>query len=194
MKIKDRAKPKLPPVDPGTYTAVCVGVIDLGEQYSDMFKSYANKVQFVFELCGVTIEVDGKPEPRQLSREFTMSSSKKAGIRAFLSSWNGKEYSDEAFPEVDVMEQLGKHCFIQVVLNETGESAKIQTIMAPPPGIPLAPPSSAMIAWDMDKWDDKQFEALPGWVQEKIKKSTQYQKDHTPTTTVDVQTKDVCPI
>ena len=30
MKIKDRAKPKLPPVEPGVYIGICVGVIDLG--------------------------------------------------------------------------------------------------------------------------------------------------------------------
>ena len=35
MKIKDRAKPALPPVPAGQYLAVCVGVYDLGEQYSE---------------------------------------------------------------------------------------------------------------------------------------------------------------
>ena len=32
LRVKDRAKPKLPPVEPGVYISVCVGVIDLGEQ------------------------------------------------------------------------------------------------------------------------------------------------------------------
>ena len=78
MRIKDRVKPKAPPVAPGVYMAICVGVIDLGEQYSERFKSYSNKVLFVFELCGEHITVDGKQQPRQLSREFTISASKKA--------------------------------------------------------------------------------------------------------------------
>ena len=39
MKIKARAKPKLPPVEPGVYIATCVGVVDLGEQYSEKFRS-----------------------------------------------------------------------------------------------------------------------------------------------------------
>ena len=33
MRIKDKAKPKVPAIEPGVYMAVCVGVIDLGEQY-----------------------------------------------------------------------------------------------------------------------------------------------------------------
>ena len=60
LKVKDRAKPKLPPVEPGVYIAVCVGVIDLGEQYSEKFKNYRNEVQFVWELTGETVEVDGE--------------------------------------------------------------------------------------------------------------------------------------
>lgn len=47
MKIKDRAKPKIPPVAAGSYMAVCIGVIDLGEQHSEKFKNYSNRVQIV---------------------------------------------------------------------------------------------------------------------------------------------------
>lgn len=68
MKIKDRAKPKAPPVEPGVYIAICVGVVDLGEQYSEKFKNYSNKVKFIWELVGETIEVDGEQKPRQLSK------------------------------------------------------------------------------------------------------------------------------
>ena len=43
MKIKDRAKPKVPPVEAGVYMAVCIGFVDLGEQYSEKFKNYSYK-------------------------------------------------------------------------------------------------------------------------------------------------------
>ena len=54
LKIKEKAKPKIPPVDAGVYVSICVGVIDLGEQYSEKFKNYSNKMQIVWELCGET--------------------------------------------------------------------------------------------------------------------------------------------
>ena len=60
MKIKDRARPKVPLVEPGVYMAICVGVIDLGEQYSEKFKNYAPKLRIVWELVGETVEVDGE--------------------------------------------------------------------------------------------------------------------------------------
>lgn len=178
MKIKDRAKPKTPPVEPGVYMAVCVGVVDLGEQYSEAFKKFANKVKFVWALPGEIIEIEGKVEERQLSKEFTISTSKKGSLRGFLESWNGKTYSDEEFGELDLFEQLGKACQLQVVLSESGEYANVANLMPIPRGMPAPVSKTAFFVWDMDNWDDAVFEKLPAWTQEQIKKSTQYQKDH----------------
>ena len=197
MKIKDRAKPALPPVPAGQYLAVCVGVFDLGEQYSEKYKNYSPKLMITFDIPAVTIEVDGKQEPRQLSREFTISGKSNSNLRAFISSWNGVQYSDEAFGEFDPLTQVGKPAMINVLLNETGEYANIDTIMPLFPGLTAPTTATPLKVWDMDKWDDNVFKDLPGWVQDKIKKSTQYQKDHAPETSVEVkppETETECPI
>lgn len=198
MKIKDRAKPKAPPVEPGVYMAVCVGVVDLGEQYSEKFKSYSNKVKFVWALPSELIEIDGKQEERQLSKEFTISASKKASLRNFLESWNGKSYSDEEFGEFDLFDQIGKPCQLQVVLNETKEYSNVANLMPLPKGMPGPTTKTAFFTWDMDNWDDVVFDALPAWTREQIMKSTQYQKDHAPDTVVAVQNQPApaveCPI
>lgn len=184
MKIKDRAKPKVPPVEPGVYIGICIGVIDLGEQYSETFKKYSNDVKIVWELAGETVEVDGEQKPRQLSKDFAIATSKKSKLRTFLSSWNGKQYSDEEFAELELFDQLGKACQLNVVLNDTGEYANIDNLMPLPKGVPAPTTATPFIQWDMNNWDDEIFKSLPDWVQEKIKKSTQYQKDHTPTDSI----------
>jgi len=186
MKIKDRAKPKTPPVEPGVYIAICIGVVDLGEQYSEKFKNYANKVKFIWELAGETIEVDGEQKPRQLSKEFTFSISQKGSLRAFLGSWNGKEYGDEEFGEVDLFDQIGKACQLQVVLNETGEYANVANLMPLPRGVAAPATNTKPIRWDMESWDDAAFGELPEWIQEQIKKSAQYQKEHAPADSIQV--------
>ena len=196
-KIKDRAKPKTPPVEPGVYLSVCVGYIDLGEQYSEKFKSYSNKVKFVWALPSETIEIDGKTEERQLSKEFTFSTSKKGGLRSFLESWNSRTYSDDEFAELDLFDQLGKPCQLQVVLNDTGEYSNVANLMPIPKGMPAPVSKTSYITWDMDAWNDAVFEALPEWTKEQIKKSTQYQKNHAPDTTVEVKppaAESECPI
>ena len=185
LKVKDRAKPKLPPVEPGVYLAVCVGVIDLGEQYSEKFKNYRNEVQFVWELAGETVEVDGEQKPRQLSRTFSVAASKKSNLRGFLGGWNGVQYSDEQFQDLDLFGQAGRPCQLNVVLNDTGEYANVDSVIPLPKGMPAPQAVSPTILWNMVEWSDEKFSALPDWVQEKIKKSTQYQKDHTPTDSVD---------
>lgn len=187
MKIKDRAKPKVPTVEPGVYIAVCVGVIDLGEQYSEKYKNYSNKVQFVWELPYETIEVEGKQEPKQLSREFAVATKENSNLRTFITSWNGTKYKDEEFLELDLFDQIGKPCQLNVVLNDSGEYANVDTIIPLPKGMPAPSSTAAPIRWDMDQWDDEVFKMLPEWVQDKIKKSTQYQKEHAPQTDVAVQ-------
>ena len=190
MKIKDRVKPKTPPVAPGVYMAVCVGVVDLGEQYSELYKNYSNKVKFVWALPGELMEVDGKLEERQLSREFSVATKATSKLRSFLSSWNSKSYSDEEYLELDIMGQVGKPAMINVIHNETGEYANVDSIMPIPNGVPVPTSKTELFTWDMDKWDDAALGKLPAFIQEQIKKSTQYQKEHAPVTTVEVKTPD----
>ena len=187
MKIGDRVKPATPPIPAGTYLGVCIGVIDLGEQYSEKFKSYSNQVQFVFEVSGQTIEVDGKTENRQLSSTFSVSSKTNSKIRKFLTDWNGKPYSDDDFIGLELFDQIGKPAILNVVLNDTGEYSNIANCVPLIAGMPAPAPTLELIRWDMDAWDDAAFEKLPGWAQEKIRKSTQFQKQHTPTETIQVQ-------
>lgn len=189
MKVKNRAKPKLPPVEPGVYIAVCVHSIDLGEQlceYEDKSKSYNNQVQLVFELVGETIEIDGKQEPRTLSRTLNFTRSKNGGLRKFVQSWLGKTFSDDAFAELDTNDLVGLPAQLSVILNESGEYANIDTIMQLPKGMPAPKATLPLIRFDMEPWDDAAFEQLPDWAKEKVKKSTQYQKLHVPTDSVDV--------
>lgn len=188
LRVKDRAKPKLPPVEPGVYIAVCVGVIDLGEQlceYKDKKSSYSPKVQFIWELCGELVEVDGEQKPRQISRTFTMSSSKKGNLLGFVSGWNGVQYTEDQFRELDLFEQAGRPCQLNIVLNDSGEYANVDSAIPLPKGMAAPATDTPLVCWNMDEWNDDLFASLPEWVQEKIKKSTQYQTLHAPEDVVD---------
>ena len=186
MKIKDRLKPKTPPVEPGMYMGVCIGVVDLGEQFSKEY-GFSNRICFVWALPSETIEIDGKMEERQLSREFSFARKKTSKLRSLICSWNSKNYSDEEYEEFDPLDQIGKPCQLNVVLNDTGEYANVESVVPIPKGFPAPVSKTPFFTWDMDAWDDAAFEKLPTWVQEKIKKSTQYQKSHVPKDEIKVQ-------
>ena len=186
MIIGNKVKPKLPPIPPGMYAGICVGVVDLGEQRNEMRNKYENRVQIIWELPTLPmIEVDGKPQPRQLSRTYTFTVSKKSNLRKLLTGWNGVQYSDEQIKALDLFSQLGKPCTLNVILNDTGEYSNIDSVTPLMQGYPIPTTATPFMKWDMDEWDDAALETLPDWVKDKIKKSTQYQKAHPPTTTID---------
>ena len=192
MKIRDKVKPSLPPLPGGTYLGICVYSIALGEQlceFKDKGKSYNNQVMLGFEICGHTVEIDGKQEPRTLGRTFNIAKSKNAGLRKFLGAWEARELSDDEFLDADTNDYVGRPAFLTVVLNETGEYSNIDAIAPLPAGLPIDVPQPVgpLIRFDMEPWDQKQFESLPEWAQEKVKKSTEYQKEHAPVTNVAVQ-------
>lgn len=76
---------------------------------------------------------------------------------------------------------------LNVVLSESGEYSNVDSVMPIPKGFPAPESSTPPILWDMDNWSDEVFKTLPEWAQDKIKKSTQYQKEHTPTDSIEVK-------
>lgn len=192
MKIRDKVKPSLPPIPGGTYLGICVYSIALGEQlceFEGKSKGYYNQVMLGFEICGQTVEIDGKQEPRVLSKTFNATKGKKSGLRKFLGAWEAKEMTDDEYLDSDTNDYVGRPAFLTIVLNETGEYSNIDGIAPLPTGLPIdvPKPMSQLIRFDMEPWDQKLFESLPEWAQERIKKSTEYQKEHAPVANVTVQ-------
>lgn len=183
MIIGKNVKPKIPPVPGGTYMAVCVYEIGIGEQlckYKDSSK-YNRQFMIGFELVGQTVEVDGKQEPRQLGRTFNVAASQNAGLRKFLEAWYGKKFTDDEYMSFDTRQLLGRPAMLNVVLNDTGEYANIDSVMQIPIGIPAPTATLPFYHFDIgDGFDMEAFNGLPEWMQDKIKKSTDYQKEFAP--------------
>lgn len=193
MKIRDNVKPTIPPLPGGSYLGICVYSIGIGEQlceYEGKSKSYNNQVLLGFEICGQTIEIDGKQEPRILGKTFNIAKSKRSALRGFINSWEARELSDDEFLDVDTNEYVGRPAMLTVVLNDTGEYSNIANIAPLPQGLPVTIPDpvSTLIRFDMEPWNQAAYDALPEWAQDRIQKSTEWQKNHAPQTDVAVQT------
>lgn len=185
MKIGDKVKASLPPIAPSMYPAICVGVIDIGEQYSEFYKKYSDRVVFAWDIPSLTVEIDGEQKPRQISKTVTFTASKKGALRKLLSGWNGVQYTDEQFKALDLFAQIGRPCCINVVLSDDGKYSNVDTVTPLVAGLPAPRTATPPFKWDMDEWNDAAFDALPEWARERIKKSTQYQKAHPPANAVD---------
>ena len=194
MKLKSVMKPRTPLVESGSYLAVCVGVLAIGEQYVDRSafggrSDYESQVTFVFELP-TEVGEDGKA--KQLSKDLNAVSSLNGTLNKWLSSWNIRNYTRDQLEEADLCEQLGKACSITVEVSESGFS-RVTGVSAIPKGIPIPSTNTPFITFNVEAWDDAAFAALPEWAQNKVKNSTQYQKEHVPQTDVTVQPNPAMP-
>jgi len=182
-------------MEAGTYPAVCVGIIDLGEQYSERFKKFDSKILIIWEIPSQRVQVDGEDKPRWLSQEYTASLSAKGNLRPMLVSWRGAEFTEDeltedanGFVRFSMRDMLGTGCLVQVIVKETesGKYNRVTSAIGLPVGMDAPRAETDLMFFDMDAWDNDVFQKLPQWLQDKIKKSTEYQEEHIPTDETDV--------
>ena len=171
---------KWPLLEAGTYPAVCTGIIDIGEHDNPMYATSARKVIIMWEMPGETMEIDGKEESRVMSETYTASLGDKANLRKMLDGWRGRPFSPEELKGVDMRNILRVPCLLGTVVKEKangqGQFAKISTVSKLPRGFQVPQPRNVPILFDLDAPTALQdMEALPKWVQDRIKESITYQ-------------------
>lgn len=179
MKLKDKVKPAIPPMEGGVYMAVCVTVADLGDQYSEKFKNTQRKVVFSFDIPSETVEMDGETRTRQLSKRCTFSVSKRGTLNKMLNAWLNANMSEQDLAELDLFDFAGKACQIRVTVSEDGAHNNVEDVMALPKGMPAPMTDTPIITYDIDEdgFSGEKWEALPGWMRDTIEKSEQYQQN-----------------
>lgn len=102
----------------GMYQAICIGVIDLGTHYSDVYEKSSHKVAIQWEIPEMRVEFDGKNHPKVIAKTYTLSLHEKAQLRKDLDSWRGKAFSPEELQGFDLEKLLGVNCNLNVVQVE----------------------------------------------------------------------------
>ena len=118
-------------VPEGQYIARCYRILDLGTQTTtgQFGTKEQHKVMVSWELLDDKVFMeDGRPFA--ISQFYTVSLHEKAKLRADLESWRGRKFTIEELAAFDLAGVLGAYCQIQVVHDETGKYANVQTIMA----------------------------------------------------------------
>lgn len=179
MKLKDKCKPSIPPMEPDVYMAVCTMVIDVGQQYSERYKNVSNQILLAFDIPDVTIEVDGVNKPRQISKRYTYSTNTKGNLYKLLCSWLNKKFSEDELGELNLFSLLGRGCQVQVTLKEDGKHNDIANVMALPRGMKTPESMNPYLSYDIDEdgFTGEKWDALPEWVRGIIERSEQYQQD-----------------
>lgn len=171
-------------IEPGTYPARLVQVIDLGLQpqkaYQGKEKPPANEIMLTYELVDTFMkDADGndlEDKPRWISETlpfYGLFADKAKSTQRYL-AFDPKEDFEGDFAQL-----IGKPINVTVVNNAVGEKVydNIATVSAMRPKDAdkcpeLVNPSKL---FDLDAPDMEVFNALPEWLREKIKSNLKFQ-------------------
>lgn len=169
----------IPPIEAGTYPAVCYGLVDLGEQYSEAYEKWTRKVMLMWELPTEKIELGDYPVSRTITQKYTASLNERAALRRDLAAWRGRDFTDEELRCFDLRSIVGAPCMLNIIHREYNGNtyANISAIMKMPKGMQVEKGTLEKIVFDLDT-DPLNLidEKLPEWVGKQIKESRQYKE------------------
>lgn len=167
--IKDTNERTLIP--PGNYPAICTEIYDLGTQNDDKFNKAQFKMWIGFELH------DGE-KIYNIGKEYSVSFGEKSNLRRDLEAWRNKPFNSEELKGFDLMNLLDKCCLINVIHKVSQKNGSTYSMIGNITGLPkgLQKPirQGEIKHLFYDEWTDDKINALPGFLQNKIKNSSEY--------------------
>jgi len=169
---KDSGGAGFDPVPEGTHIARCISVVDLGIQESNWGKK--EKVYIGFEIPAIRVEWDKDDQHHEgaalIGSTYTNSIHEKSILGQHLTSWRGKNFTDEEREGFDLFSILGAPCLLSVTHNSTGNKvyANITAIMRLADGMSAPPAQTDIIGYspaDADR--SANLAKLPEWLQKK---------------------------
>lgn len=185
LTATEKTGTNIEPIEPGVYTAVCYGLVDLGHHVNPKFNKEAHKVLIQWELpaCRAEFERDGAMVelPRVVSKRMTLSLHEKADLRKDLESWRGRKFTAQELAGFDLQQIIGAGCQLQII-HETGKDGKtyanISAIMSLPRGTKAPPPENPVcfFSWEDHPEGVPPLPPMPEWVAGIIMESREWKE------------------
>lgn len=173
------------PIPAGSYAARCYSMVQIGTIEDDYQgqKKKVNKVRITWELPTEmkVFNPEKGEQPQSISREFSLSMHEKSTLRAFLTAWRGKGFTEEEAKSFDITKLLGVPCMLSVV-HEPGKTDptrmfdKISSCSAVPKLMTVPPQINPTFEFTLETFDQKKFDSLPDFLKDKIRKSDEYKR------------------
>jgi hypothetical protein len=179
LMASQKNESSFPPIESGSYHAVCYGVIDVGTHETEYKgqKKNTHQVVLLFEIPSerIQIEKDGKKIdlPRGVSKTYTLSLSEKAKLYEHLMQWRGVPFTKEQLDGFDLFSICGANCLLQM-LQDTKENKTytyISGIMKLMKGMSKLNPENQKVTYSIMENGVDVPETLPDWIKKKIEES-----------------------
>jgi hypothetical protein len=167
------------PVEPGSYTAICYGVIDMGHQDATDFNGkpeVQHQIRLLFELPDERME-DGRPKVK--GKKMKLSVHEKATLRKAIQALIGRPLSDAEAVQVDLTTLVGKGCNVSIAPVKSGEGTYIESFspLKKREIDTLPEPENKVVVYSTDEGHPP--DELYDWLVEDILKSYEFRKGAT---------------
>lgn len=166
----------------GNYIARCYQMLHIGTNLEtiDGKTQLMNKVRIGWELpteMKVFDEAKGE-QPLVISQEYTLSMNEKANLRKMLSSWRGKDFTEEQAKSFDITNLIGVPCMLNIIHkpSKTGDKTyqNIGSVSPMPKGVPCPDQINPKQVLQYDDFDTRLFDSLPDFIKNRVITSVEY--------------------
>jgi hypothetical protein len=165
------------------YSIIHIGTIP-GEYMGEPKQTDTVRIGFELPLETRTFKEAEPEKPFVIAQDFTLSMNEKAKLRHLVEGILGVGFYDEEAATYDITQLMGATCMLNVIQKKSQAGnmyAKIAGAAPLPKGMTSPPTFNAPFILDFsENWDDAKFDALPDFIKDKIKSSTEYQARKSP--------------
>lgn len=171
MKVRDTGS-DFESAPTGTHLARCIGLIGIGTREKEwQGKSrLSNEIIVTWELPNETMK-DGRPFT--VSQFYTRSLADKANLRHALKNWRGRDFTLEELQAFELKNVLDKGCQVVCSAKDNGK-VYVTAVAGLPKGVELPARVNDLRYFDVEEWNDDEFDALSDRLQAMVKDSIEY--------------------
>jgi hypothetical protein len=162
------------PAPAGNQLAICVGVIDLGTQFSAYYNEWKPKIMLQWELADEMM-ADGRPF--MVNQRYSLSLHERSALRKILQSWRGRPFTDEEAAGFDVKGVLGAPCFLTITHAKStqgdGVFANVDSVNLLPKRVDPPKPVNPLRHYSLEDGEPEKA-GLPEWICKVIRKSREF--------------------
>ena len=169
----------------GTYLARCYSMVHLGTVKQSYLgeEKWTNLVRITWELptelkC---FNADKGEQPCVISKEVTLSMNEKSTLRALLTGWRGKAFTEDEAKEFDVAKLLGKPCMISIFHQASKSNPekvyeRIASISPVMKGMECPAQINPTFEFSVLDYNQAKFDTMPEFMKEMVRGSKEFQQ------------------
>jgi len=146
-------------------------------------EKWTNLVRITWELptelrC---FNADKGEQPCVISKEVTLSMNEKSTLRALLTAWRGKAFTEDEAKEFDVTKLIGKPCMISIFHQASKSNPekiyeRIASISPVMKGMECPPQVNPSFEFSVGEYNQDKFDTMPEFLKEMVRGSKEFQQ------------------